>query len=74
MTTELVGDTFRRAVPRSVAQQIAASVERATALFQYALSTPSAQSASDMPSKVEYTFIQNRFHPMTLSSKHDFIQ
>ena len=22
----------------------------------------------------EYTFIQNRFHPMTLSSKHDFIQ
>ena len=23
---------------------------------------------------VEYTFIQNRFHPLTLSSKHDFIQ
>ena len=23
---------------------------------------------------VEYTFIQNRFHPMTLSSKQDFIQ
>ena len=23
---------------------------------------------------VEYTFIQTRFHPMTLSSKHDFIQ
>ena len=23
---------------------------------------------------VEHTFIQNRFHPMTLSSKHDFIQ
>ena len=21
---------------------------------------------------VEYTFIQNRFHPLTLSSKHDF--
>ena len=24
--------------------------------------------------RVEYTFIQNRFHPLTLSSKHDFIQ
>ena len=24
--------------------------------------------------EVEYTFIQTRFHPMTLSSKHDFIQ
>ena len=23
---------------------------------------------------VEYTFIQKRFHPLTLSSKHDFIQ
>ena len=23
---------------------------------------------------VEYTFIQNRFHPMTLSSKHNFVQ
>ena len=37
----VVGDTFRRAVSRSVAQQIAASVERATAPFQYALSTRS---------------------------------
>ena len=24
--------------------------------------------------RVEYTFIQNRFHPMTLSSKHDSTQ
>ena len=37
----VVGDTFRRAVSRAVAQQIAESVERATAPFQYALSTRS---------------------------------
>ena len=37
----VAGDTFRRAVSRSVAQQIAASVERATAPFQCALSTRS---------------------------------
>ena len=24
--------------------------------------------------RVEYTFIQKRFHPLTLSSKNDFIQ
>ena len=54
----VVGDTFRRAVSRSVAQQIAASVERATAPFQYALSSRSAQSASDMPSKPSLTSIQ----------------
>ena len=33
----VVGDTFRKAVSRFVAQQIAASVERATAPFQHAL-------------------------------------
>ena len=35
----VAGDTFRRAVSRTVAQQIAETVERATAPFQYALST-----------------------------------
>ena len=24
--------------------------------------------------RIEHTFIQKRFHPLTLSSKHDFIQ
>ena len=28
----------------------------------------------DMDDKVKYTFIQNRFHPQTHSSKHDVIQ
>ena len=37
----VVGDTFRRAVSRAVAQHVAESVERATAPFQYALSTRS---------------------------------
>ena len=32
----------------------------------------SVQSRDD--DRVEYIFIQNRFHPVTLSSKHDFIQ
>ena len=35
----VVGDTFRRAVSRAVAQQIVDTVKRATAPFQYALST-----------------------------------
>ena len=41
VTSIVAGDTFRRAVSRAVAQQIAESVERATAPFQYALSTRS---------------------------------
>ena len=54
----VVGDTFRRAVSRAVAQQIGTGVERATAPFQYVLSTRSAQSTSDMPPKPSLTSIQ----------------
>ena len=55
--TGVVGDTFRWAVSRAVAQQIAASVERATAPFQCVLSTRSGtecvghaiQALTDLP-------------------------
>ena len=33
-----------------------------------------AYGDDDQRRKVEYTFIQNRFYPLTLSSKHDFNQ
>ena len=45
--------------------------------YQQACTNDTAESVSEFchaAEWVEHSFIQNRFHPLTLSSKHDFIQ
>ena len=59
---------------RSITKWTKACDKRLNRLISYIHHACEYKQYCHVVTLVEYTFIQTRFHPMTLSPKHDFIQ